>query len=91
MRWNPFDLPGSSDSIDFVEGLNTLAGCGDPKTKNGLAIHIYSCNKSMRDRCLYNSDGDFLIGISYTTYRVFWWFESTDKLLYHKQCRKLAR
>jgi homogentisate 1,2-dioxygenase len=27
-----------------------------------LAIHFYSCNKSMKNRAFYNSDGDFLIG-----------------------------
>lgn len=65
MRWNPFDLPKPGENVDFVCGLNTVAGAGDPKTKQGLAIHIYSANKSMKDRCLYNSDGDFLIGLSF--------------------------
>ena len=67
MRWNPFDFPRAGGSIDFVNGLNTLAGAGDPKNKQGLAIHIYSANKSMTDRCFYNADGDFLIG-AFTPY-----------------------
>lgn len=60
MRWNPFDLP-KSGTVDFVEGLNTICGAGDPKARHGMAIHIYSCNASMTDRAMYNSDGDFLI------------------------------
>ncbi|XP_066245260.1 homogentisate 1,2-dioxygenase [Euwallacea similis] len=61
MRWNPFDLPPSSSTIDFIEGLKTVCGAGDPKLKLGLAIHIYSANKSMENRAFYNADGDFLI------------------------------
>lgn len=61
MRWNPFDLPKSNENTDFVEGLNTVCGAGDPKTKVGLAIHIYTCNASMKDRAMYNADGDLLI------------------------------
>ncbi|XP_060521684.1 homogentisate 1,2-dioxygenase [Cylas formicarius] len=59
MRWNPFDLPDRS--IDFVEGLNTICGAGDPKTKLGLAVHVYACNVPMKNRAFYNADGDFLI------------------------------
>lgn len=62
MRWNPFDFPEVNKPTDFVEGLNTVCGAGDPKLRHGLAIHIYSCNTSMKNRSFYNSDGDFLIG-----------------------------
>ncbi|XP_018335123.1 homogentisate 1,2-dioxygenase [Agrilus planipennis] len=61
MRWKPFDLPSYGESVDFVEGLNTVCGAGDPKLKVGLAIHIYSCNVPMKNRGFYNADGDFLI------------------------------
>lgn len=64
MRWSPFDLPQSESSINFVQGLSTVCGAGDSRARNGIAIHIYACNKSMEDSCLYNSDGDFLIGMS---------------------------
>ncbi|CAH1996152.1 unnamed protein product [Acanthoscelides obtectus] len=60
MRWNPFNLP-KTGNVDFVEGLNTICGAGDPKLKLGLAVHIFSCNKSMEKRAFYNADGDFLI------------------------------
>lgn len=59
LRWKPFILP--EKETDFVEGLHTVCGAGDPKVRNGIAIHVYTCNKSMGDKCLYNADGDFLI------------------------------
>lgn len=62
MRWKPFDLPNEIKNIDFIEGLNTICGSGDPKMKHGLAIHVYSCNASMKDRAFYDADGDLLIG-----------------------------
>ena len=60
MRWKPFDLP-KEDSVDFVDGLRTLAGAGDPKSRHGVAIHVYVCNVSMKDKAFYNADGDFLV------------------------------
>lgn len=47
--------------MDFVDGLHTMCGAGDVASRNGLAVHIYCVNQSMRHKCLYNSDGDFLI------------------------------
>jgi homogentisate 1,2-dioxygenase len=60
-RWMPFPFPPSSSSIDFLSGMKRLAGAGDPKTRYGVVIYIYTCNSSMQDKCLFNSDGDFLI------------------------------
>ena len=51
MRWKPFDLLKSGEDLDWVQGLRTLSGAGDPKTRNGMAIHIYSCNKNMANTC----------------------------------------
>lgn len=59
LRWNPFDVP--SEKVDFVDGLSTICGAGDAKSRHGIAIHIYACNASMDNRAFYNSDGDFLI------------------------------
>lgn len=59
MKWTPFDIP--EEPTDFVEGLSTICGAGDAKTRHGVAVHVYACNKSMNNRCMYNSDGDFLI------------------------------
>ncbi|KAM4700182.1 homogentisate 1,2-dioxygenase-like [Discoglossus pictus] len=62
MKWNPFEIPkASKKKLDFVSGLHTICGAGDPRSRNGVAIHIYTCNSSMIDRCFYNADGDLLI------------------------------
>jgi homogentisate 1,2-dioxygenase len=62
LRWHPFDIPSAKDGkVDFVQGLNSVAGAGDPCSRHGGAIHVYCCNASMGDRAFYNSDGDFLI------------------------------
>ncbi|XP_023937248.2 homogentisate 1,2-dioxygenase [Bicyclus anynana] len=59
-RWYPFDIP-SSKQVDFVGGLHTVCGAGDPRSRHGIAIHVYLCNDSMRNSAFYSSDGDFLI------------------------------
>ncbi|XP_015524794.2 homogentisate 1,2-dioxygenase [Neodiprion lecontei] len=62
MRWKPFDVPTRQDpAVDFVQGLHTVCGAGDARVRSGIAIHVYLCNASMRDKALYNADGDFLI------------------------------
>ena len=54
----PFNL---EKDVDFVDGLKTIAGAGDVRSRNGLQIHIYTFSKSMNNKAFYNSDGDFLI------------------------------
>lgn len=62
LRWKPFEIPPTSQrKLDFINGLHTLCGAGEPRSRNGLAIHVFTCNTSMINRCFYNSDGDFLI------------------------------
>lgn len=63
MRWMPFEIPGPEVPTDFVAGLITIGGAGDPSMKSGLAVHYYVANVSMKDKSFYNADGDFLIGI----------------------------
>ncbi|NJM53135.1 MAG: homogentisate 1,2-dioxygenase, partial [Blastocatellia bacterium] len=58
LRWNALDFPETEK--DFVDGLITIAGCGDA-SMTGIAIHIYACNKNMTNRFFYNSDGEMLI------------------------------
>ena len=53
LRWDPLPLP--TEPTDFVDGLTTIAG------NDGIAIHIYSANRSMQDRFFYNADGELLI------------------------------
>ncbi|VVC93235.1 unnamed protein product [Leptidea sinapis] len=59
-RWMPFDIP-AGDAVDFVSGLHTVCGAGDPRARNGIAIHVYLCNTSMDKSAFYSSDGDLLI------------------------------
>ncbi|KAJ7163880.1 homogentisate 1,2-dioxygenase [Mycena crocata] len=61
LAWHPFDLPPDSAKVDFVDGLKTIAGNGDPTLKEGLAIHIYTANTSMENKAFCNNDGDMLI------------------------------
>lgn len=50
-----------NDKVDFVDGLKTISGAGDVRSRTGIQIHIYTFNRSMENRAFYNSDGDFLI------------------------------
>jgi len=59
LRWRPMPIP--STPTDFVAGIVTLGGNGDPATQSGAAIHVYAANKSMRDRFFYDADGELLI------------------------------
>jgi len=59
LRMDP--LPLARTPQTWVEGLTTYAGAGDPHMKSGMAIHLYTCNKSMIDEAFVNSDGDMLI------------------------------
>ncbi|MDP3819868.1 MAG: homogentisate 1,2-dioxygenase [Burkholderiales bacterium] len=59
LRWNPLPMP--SVPTDFIEGLVTMAGNGDPHAQSGAAAHIYTANRSMSTRAFYNADGEMLI------------------------------
>ncbi|CAJ2508934.1 Uu.00g139600.m01.CDS01 [Anthostomella pinea] len=62
LGWDKFALPAAGDAeVDFVGGLKTIGGHGDPTLKEGVAVHIYVANKSMRNRAYCNNDGDMLI------------------------------
>lgn len=34
------------------QGLQTICGAGDAKSRNGIVVHVYTCNSSMVDRWL---------------------------------------
>jgi homogentisate 1,2-dioxygenase len=59
MRWNPLPVP--AQKMDFVVGVVTLGGNGDPALQDGVGIHLYVANASMHDRFFYNADGEMLI------------------------------
>lgn len=60
LAWLPFDIP-TEGGIDFVSGLKTIAGSGEPTLREGIATHVYMANTSMHQKAFVNSDGDFLI------------------------------
>src|SRR5260221_13593112 len=59
LRWDPFPLPAKP--TDFIDGLATLAGSGNPAMQAGLAVHIYRVNRSMERRYLYCADGELML------------------------------
>ena len=59
LRWGAPPLP--SAPTDFVQGLITMGGSGDPATQSGCGIHMYAANRSMVDRYFYDADGELLI------------------------------
>ncbi len=59
LRWDPLPMPGTP--TDFIDGLVTMAGNGDPAAMSGCAIHVYAANRSMTDRFFYDADGELLI------------------------------
>jgi len=59
LRWDPLPIP--ENPTDFVDGIVTMGGSGDPAMQTGVAIHIYAANRGMRDRFFYDADGELLI------------------------------
>ena len=64
MRWGA--TPSPKDNVNFIQGVHTILGSGDPTTKSGIAIYVYAFNRDMNNSIgekmhFYNSDGDFLI------------------------------
>ncbi len=59
LRWAP--LPAPVQPTDFVDGLVTFGGNGDPATGAGVAIHLYAANRSMVDAVFFNADGELLL------------------------------
>jgi homogentisate 1,2-dioxygenase len=60
LRWDPLPLPAKDEPRDFIDGLFTVAGNGDSKTRGGMAVHLYAANQSMTDRYFVDSDGELL-------------------------------
>jgi homogentisate 1,2-dioxygenase len=60
-RWRPMPLPARPARVDFLDGLVTLGGAGEPTSGPGYAVHGYAANADMADRCFSDADGDLLI------------------------------
>ncbi|MBC7705182.1 MAG: homogentisate 1,2-dioxygenase [Rhodoferax sp.] len=59
LRWNALPMPTAQ--TDFVQGLVTMAGNGDPRAQTGAGVHLYAANMSMHKKAFYNADGELLI------------------------------
>jgi homogentisate 1,2-dioxygenase len=59
LRWDP--PPAPDEPTDFIDGLSTYAGAGDPTQGHGLAIHLYAANASMQGRVMFSTDGEMLV------------------------------
>jgi homogentisate 1,2-dioxygenase len=59
LRWRPLPIP--KEPTDFVQGIVTIGGNGDPALQTGAAMHVYAANRSMDDRFFYDADGELLI------------------------------
>ena len=68
MRWNPIPMPYTP--TDFVEGIVTMGGSGDPAMQIGVGVHLYAANASMKGRYFYNADGEMLIVPQQGTLRI---------------------
>src|SRR6201994_2672176 len=60
LRWAPLPLPTEDAPADFVDGLFTVGGNGDSRTRAGMAVHLYAASRSMTDRYFVDSDGELL-------------------------------
>ena len=70
LRWSPLELELDDEkekNVDFVDGMSSVAGAGDPSLKEGCCILNYLCNQDMTNadgksgRVMCNADGDLLI------------------------------
>ena len=68
-RWQPIPMP-DTEGVDFIEGLNTIATCGDAAMQAGIATHVYVANSSMQDRFFLNTDGEMLFVPEQNTIRL---------------------
>ncbi|BAU82200.1 homogentisate 1,2-dioxygenase [Streptomyces laurentii] len=58
LRWDP--LPEPAPGTDWLAGLWTLGGNGDPAQRCGMAVHLYHANAPM-ERVFSDADGELLI------------------------------
>ncbi len=60
LRWDPLPIP--SEATDFVDGLITIGGNGDPiDARRRRRFTSTPRIASMEDRFFYNADGELLI------------------------------
>jgi homogentisate 1,2-dioxygenase len=59
LRWDPLPLPEAA--TDFIDGLVTYATNGAARLQQGVAVHLYACNRPMQGRVFHDADGELLI------------------------------
>jgi len=59
MRWNPIPMP--EKETDFIDGIVTMGGSGDPAMQVGVGLHLYAANAPMKGRYFYNADGEMML------------------------------
>src|SRR5258708_7234270 len=60
LRWDPLPMPAKP--LDFIDGLFTLAGSGDPAAQSGVTAHIYRPTRPMTNRDFDNAAGEMMFG-----------------------------
>ncbi len=58
LRWDPLPMPDGP--ADLIDGLYTMGGNGDTRTRTGMAVHLYAATTSMTDRYFVDADGELL-------------------------------
>jgi homogentisate 1,2-dioxygenase len=68
LRWRPMPIPTAP--TDFIDGIVTLGGNGEPSLQTGAAIHVFAANAPMTDRYFYNADGEMVVVLQQGRLRV---------------------
>jgi len=59
LGFRPRPLPSPGTGVDFVAGLETIAGAAS--ADGGLAVHTFACEADMVNAAIYNGDGDWML------------------------------
>ncbi|HZF76788.1 MAG TPA: homogentisate 1,2-dioxygenase [Acetobacteraceae bacterium] len=59
LRWDPLPIP--SERLSFLEGMRTITTAGDAAAQSGMAAHIYTATRDMRDEAFWNADAEMLV------------------------------
>ena len=59
LGFHPLALP--SEPTDFLAGITTFAGAGDPALCQGAAFHLYAATADMARTALCNVDGELVV------------------------------
>src|SRR5262249_29629776 len=58
LRWDPLPVP--TRPTDFIDGLATFAGSGQPAALAGVAVHLSPANRSMTGRSFACCGGELM-------------------------------